>query len=50
MAARAGADSVVASELHAGLCDVARKAAAANALGKRLSVVHRDVGLLQRGR
>lgn len=32
------------------LCDVARKAAAANGLSDRVSVVQRDGGLLQRGR
>lgn len=46
----AGADSVVACDLHESLCDVARKAAAANGLSSRVSVVHRDAGLLQRGR
>eukprot|EP00887_Chlorella_sp_A99_P001822 scaffold19.g1822.t1 len=50
LAARAGATSVVACDLHESLCDVARKAAAANGLAHRVSVVHRDVGLLQRGR
>lgn len=46
----AGANSVVACDLHSSLCDVARKAASANKLSRRVSVVHRDSGLLQRGR
>lgn len=50
MAARAGANKVVACDIHASLCDVARKAAAANGLSARVNVVQRDVGLLQRGR
>ncbi|KAL4424877.1 hypothetical protein ABPG77_002100 [Micractinium sp. CCAP 211/92] len=50
LAARAGAKSVVACDLHESLCDVARKAAAANGLSERVSVVYRDIGLLQRGR
>ncbi|PSC69443.1 arginine methyltransferase [Micractinium conductrix] len=50
LAARAGADSVVACDIHSSLCDVARKAAAANSLSKAVSVVHRDAGTLQRGR
>ena len=41
---------MVACDLHESLCDVARKAAAANGLSARVSVVHRDAGLLQRGR
>lgn len=45
-----GAKSVVACDLHESLCDVARKTAAANGLSGRVSVVHRDAGLLQRGR
>ncbi len=66
MAARAGANSVVACDLHESLCDVARKAAAANgfthssssssssaaataAAAQKISVVHKDVALLQRG-
>ena len=50
LAARTGADSVVSAELHGSLCDIARKAAAANGLSKNISVVHRDVALLQRGK
>lgn len=46
----AGATSVVACDLQESLCDVARKAASANGLSNRISVVHRDAGLLQRGR
>lgn len=42
--------SQVACDLHESLCDVARKAAAANGLSERVSVVYRDIGLLQRGR
>ncbi|KAK9815442.1 hypothetical protein WJX72_003717 [[Myrmecia] bisecta] len=50
MAAKAGADSVVACDLHESLCHVARKAVAANGLSERVSVVERDIGLLERGR
>jgi protein arginine N-methyltransferase 7 len=50
LAARAGADSVVAAELSEPLCAIARAAAAANGLSSSISVVQRDVGLLQRGR
>ena len=46
----AGAASVVACDLQEPLCDVARKAAAANGLSGRVSVVHRDAALLQRGK
>ena len=49
-AAKAGASSIVACDMHASLCDVARKAASANGLAKKISVVQRDVALLQRGR
>jgi type III protein arginine methyltransferase len=64
MAARAGATSVVACDLHESLCDVARKAAAANGFtnnknssstssspssSSKISVVTKDVALLQRG-
>lgn len=50
MAARAGATSVVACDLHESLCDVARKAVAANAFADTVSVVCRDVAMLERGR
>ena len=51
LTARAGAKTVVACDLHHSLCDVARKtAAAAGLLGKKITVVHKDAGLLQRGR
>lgn len=51
LTARAGAKTVVACDLHQSLCDVARKtAAAAGLLGKKITVVHKDAGLLQRGR
>ena len=49
-AAKAGATSVVACDLHASLCDIARKTAAANGFSKKISVVHRDAALLQRGK
>ena len=42
MAARAGADSVVASELHDSLAAVARRNVAANKMGAAVSVVHGD--------
>jgi len=50
MAAKAGATSVVGCDIHEPLCDVARKAMAANGQTGRVSIVNRDVGLLQRGR
>lgn len=50
LAAKAGATSVVGCEIHEPLCDVARKAVAANKVPGCVSIVHRDVGLLQRGR
>ena len=50
MAAKAGATSVVACDLHESLCDVARKNAAANDVSKKVSVVYRDAALLQRGK
>ncbi|KAI8104703.1 hypothetical protein M9434_003256 [Picochlorum sp. BPE23] len=49
-AAQAGATSVVACDLHASLCDIARKTAAASGFSKKISVVHRDAALLQRGK
>eukprot|EP00889_Picochlorum_renovo_P001970 jgi/Picre1/29000/NNA_004394.t1 len=49
-AAKAGATSVVACDLHASLCDIARKTAAASGYSKKISVVHRDAALLQRGK
>lgn len=45
-----GANSVVACEMQESLCDVARKAAAANGLSDKISIIQRDGGLLQRGR
>lgn len=50
LAARGGAKSVVACDLHASVCDVARKAASVNGLSARINVVPRDVGVLQRGK
>ena len=50
MAARAGATSVVAAELHASMAVTARRVVAANSMSKRVTVVARDVALLQRGR
>jgi protein arginine N-methyltransferase 7 len=41
---------VVACDLQESLCDVARKAAAANELSGRVSVMQRDAALLQRGK
>ncbi|BDA48465.1 Protein arginine N-methyltransferase 7 [Coccomyxa sp. Obi] len=49
MAARAGASSVVACDLHDGMCTTARKVVAANGLSERVSVVHKDIALLERG-
>ena len=45
-----GANSVVACEMQESLCEVARKAAAANGLSDKISIIQRDGGLLQRGR
>lgn len=50
MVARAGADSVVACDLHESLAAVARKAVARNGCSDKVSVVHRDIGLLERGK
>ena len=50
MAARCGADSVVACELHDGLADCARRCVAANGLSKAVTVVNRDAALLERGK
>lgn len=49
-AAKAGATSVVACDLQNSLCDIARKNAAANGYSNRISVVHRDAAMLQRGK
>lgn len=49
MAASSGADTVVAAEMHESLAKVARRAAAANGLSERITVVERDVALLERG-
>ena len=46
---RCGADSVVAAELHDGLCDTARHIVARNGLSDKITVVNKDVGLLERG-
>lgn len=50
LAAKAGASSVVACDIHDSLCDIARKATAANNVYKNVSVIHKDCALLQRGR
>jgi protein arginine N-methyltransferase 7 len=50
MAARCGADSVVAAELHDSVCETARHVVAQNGLSSKVSVVNRDVGLLERGK
>ena len=50
MCARAGADSVVAPELHEALVACARRNVAANGLSAQINVVERDIGLLERGR
>ena len=44
MAARAGAESAVAVDAHEGLCALARKNVALNALGRRVSGVASLVG------
>lgn len=49
-AAKAGATSVVACDLQNSLCDIARKNAAVNGCSNRISVVHRDAAMLQRGK
>jgi protein arginine N-methyltransferase 7 len=50
MAARAGADSVVACEWHGSLATAARRNVAANQLSQRVTVVQGDVAKLQRGK
>ena len=50
LAAKAGATTVTAAELHPGLCASARQNIAANGLSSIVSVVERDIGLLERGR
>lgn len=50
MAAQAGADSVVAVDIHEAVATVARRNVAANGLSHRVSVTTRDVGLLERGK
>ena len=49
MAASSGADTVVAAEMHESLAKVARRSAAANGLSDCITVVERDVALLERG-
>ncbi|GLC34375.1 hypothetical protein PLESTM_000188400 [Pleodorina starrii] len=49
-AAAAGADSVVAAEVHPGLVAAARRCAAENGLGHKVAVIPGDVGELVRGR
>jgi protein arginine N-methyltransferase 7 len=48
--APAGASSVVACDLQQSLCDLARKTAAANRVGRTINVVASDAGTLQRGK
>ena len=50
MAARSGAATVVAAELHQPLAHVARRNIAANGLSNVVTVVQRDAALLERGR
>jgi len=50
MTAKAGADSVVAAEIHEPLAQVARRNVAANGMSRTVSVAMRDIGLLERGR
>ena len=50
LAARAGADSVVAAEVHPSLCICARRNAARNRFGREVTVVQSDVARLERGR
>ncbi|KFM29158.1 Protein arginine N-methyltransferase 7 [Auxenochlorella protothecoides] len=50
LAAKVGATSVVAVDLHEPLADLARQTVAANCVSDRVSVVHRDIACLQRGR
>ena len=47
LAARAGADSVVAVEAHAGMAAVARRSAALNGVSGVVSVVEQDAAVLQ---
>ena len=50
MAARAGAESVVACEWHGSLAAAARRNVAANQLSQSVTVVQGDVAKLQRGK
>ena len=50
LAARSGAESVVACDTHPSLINVARRNIAANGLGSKVSVFKRDVALLERGK
>ena len=50
LAARSGAESVVACDTHPSLVHVARRNVAANGLGSKISVFKRDVALLERGK
>lgn len=50
LAARAGADSVVACDTHPSLVSVARRNVAANGYGSQVSVLKRDATQLERGK
>ena len=50
LAARAGAESVVACDTHPSLVTVARRNVAANGFGSRVSVLKKDATLLERGK
>lgn len=50
LAARAGADSVVACDTHPSLVSIARRNVASNGFGSQISVLKRDVTMLERGK
>ena len=50
MAAKSGATSVTGIEYHDAVADVARRNVAANGLGANVSIVQRDLGLMERGK
>ena len=50
MAAKSGATSVTGIEYHDAVADVARRNVAANGVGANVSIVQRDVGLVERGK
>ena len=50
MAASAGANSVVACEIHPTLAEMSRVVIASNNLNEKISVINRDACMLERGK